>query len=52
MSVTYEAAAHFAQSWGLLYFFLIFVGVVLFVMRPSRKARYEDAARLPIREDD
>ena len=52
MSVTYEAAAHFAQSWGLLYFFLVFVGVVLFAMRPSRKSRYEDAARLPIREDD
>jgi cytochrome c oxidase cbb3-type subunit 4 len=52
MSETYAAAAHFAQSWGLLYFFLVFVAVVLFVMRPSRKARYEDAARLPIREDD
>jgi cytochrome c oxidase cbb3-type subunit 4 len=52
MSETYEAAAHFAQSWGLLYFFLIFVAVVIFVMRPSVKARYEDAARLPIREDD
>ena len=52
MSDTYEAAAHFAQSWGLLYFFLIFVAVVLFAMRPSSKHRYEDAARLPIREDD
>jgi hypothetical protein len=28
------------------------VAVVAFVMWPSRKARYEDAARLPIREDD
>jgi cytochrome c oxidase cbb3-type subunit 4 len=48
---TYESLAHFAQSWGLLYFFLVFVAVVVFVMRPSQKRRYEEAARLPLRED-
>jgi cytochrome c oxidase cbb3-type subunit 4 len=48
---TYETVAHFAQSWGLLYFFLVFVAVVFFVMRPSRKQRYEEDARLPFRED-
>jgi cytochrome c oxidase cbb3-type subunit 4 len=49
---SYEAAAHFAQNWGLIYFFVIFVAVVFLVMRPSQKRRYEEAARLPIREDD
>lgn len=48
---TYIALAQFAQSWGLLYFFLVFCAVVIFVMRPSRKQRYEEAARLPLRED-
>ncbi len=52
MSDSYEAAAHFAQNWGLVYFFLVFVAVVLLVMRPSQRRRYEDAARLPLREDD
>ena len=47
----YENVAHFAQSWGLLYFFLVFVAVVVFVMRPSRKKRYEDISRLPLSED-
>jgi cytochrome c oxidase cbb3-type subunit 4 len=48
---TYEAVAQFAQSWGLVYFFLAFVGIVAFVMRPSGKRRYDEAARLPLRED-
>ena len=48
---TYTALAHFAQSWGLIYFFVVFCAVVIFVMRPSRKKKYEDAARMPLRED-
>jgi cytochrome c oxidase cbb3-type subunit 4 len=51
MSDSYSAVAEFAQSWGLLYFFVAFIVVVLLVMRPSKKRRYEDAARLPLRED-
>ena len=38
-------------SGGLLYFFAVFVVVVLLVMRPSRKQRYDRAARLPLNED-
>jgi cytochrome c oxidase cbb3-type subunit IV len=48
---TYNAVAHFAQSWGLVYFFVVFCVIVVFVMRPSRKKQYEDAARMPLRED-
>jgi cytochrome c oxidase cbb3-type subunit 4 len=48
---TYNAVAHFAQSWGLIYFFIVFCAVVVFVMRPSRKKHYEEAARMPLRED-
>jgi cytochrome c oxidase cbb3-type subunit 4 len=51
MSDTYTAVAEFAQSWGLLYFFIAFVVVVAWVMRPSRKRRYEDASQIPFRED-
>lgn len=51
MSDTYTAVAEFAQSWGLLYFFIAFVVVVIWVMRPSRKRRYEDASQIPFRED-
>ena len=48
---TYNAVAHFAQSWGLVYFFVVFCAIVVFVMWPSRKKQYEDAARMPLRED-
>ena len=48
---TYTALARFAQSWGLIYFFIVFCAVVIFVMWPSRKKQYEEAARMPLRED-
>jgi cytochrome c oxidase cbb3-type subunit 4 len=48
---TYNAVAHFAQSWGLIYFFVVFCAIVVFVMRPSGKKQYEEAAKMPLRED-
>ncbi len=51
MSDTYNALAHFAQSWGLIYFFVVFVAVVVFVMWPSRRRRYEEASKIPLQED-
>jgi cytochrome c oxidase cbb3-type subunit 4 len=52
MSDTYTAVAEFAQSWGLLYFFIAFVVIVIWVMWPSRKRRFDDASKIPFREDD
>lgn len=52
MSDTYNAVAEFAQSWGLLYFFIAFVVIVILVMRPSRKRNYDDASKIPFREDE
>ena len=52
MSDTYTAVAEFAQSWGLLYFVIAFVGILIWVLRPSRKRRYDDASRIPFREDE
>ena len=47
----YEALRHFADSWGLVYLLAIFVGVVIFTMRPGAKKRYEEAARIALKED-
>jgi cytochrome c oxidase cbb3-type subunit 4 len=52
MSDTYTAVAEFAQSWGLLYFFVAFVVIVIWVMWPSRKRGFDDASKIPFREDD
>lgn len=51
MSGIYHFLAGFAQTWGLVYFCLVFVGIVLFVMRRNRKQHYEELARMPLRED-
>jgi len=51
MSDTYRMLAEFAQTWGLLYFVSVFVLVLVYVFWPSRKRMYDDAARVPLRED-
>jgi cytochrome c oxidase cbb3-type subunit 4 len=48
---TYSALAHFAQTWGLLYFAAIFAIVLVYALAPSRRQRFEDAANIPLRED-
>ena len=47
----YETLRQMADSWGLLYLFLLFIGVVLFAFRPSAKRRYDAAAKIPLKED-
>jgi cytochrome c oxidase cbb3-type subunit IV len=50
MNVTYHALAEFAQTWGL-YFVGLFVLVLIYALRPSRKPQFDEAARMPLRED-
>jgi cytochrome c oxidase cbb3-type subunit IV len=51
MDATYRAAAEFAQTWGLVYFVAIFVAVLFYALWPSRKQQFDEAARIPLRED-
>ena len=51
MDETYKAAAEFAQTWGLAYFVVIFLGVLFYALWPSRKKQFDEAARIPLRED-
>ena len=46
----YETLADFAQTWGLLYFVLIFAGALAYAFWPSNRDRFARAARLPITE--
>lgn len=46
----YQVWAQFAATWGLLYFFALFMGVVFYAYWPRNKARFEAAARIPLRE--
>jgi len=51
MSATYQALASFAQTWGLIYFVTVFTLVVVYALWPSRKQQFDEAARIPLRED-
>ena len=51
MSETYKQVAEFAQTWGLLYFVLIFSCVVAYALWPSNKKKFDDASKIPLRED-
>ncbi len=49
----YESLRQFADSWGLVYLMLLFVGIVLFVwLRPGARKIAEEAARIPLKEDN
>ena len=51
MNPTYRALAEFAQTWGLAYFVGVCLIVLAYALWPSRKAQFEEAARMPHRED-
>lgn len=47
----YNAMRQFADSWGLLFMVLVFVGAVLFTLRPGSKKHADEAARIPLKDD-
>ncbi|EKF17589.1 CcoQ/FixQ family Cbb3-type cytochrome c oxidase assembly chaperone [Nitratireductor pacificus] len=47
----YTALRQFADSWGLLYMTIFFVGAVIFAFRPGSKKSAEEAARIPLKDD-
>jgi cytochrome c oxidase cbb3-type subunit 4 len=49
--MTYESLAKFAQTWGLVYFFVIFAGALVYALWPSNKRSFDDASHIPLRED-
>lgn len=51
MPSTYQTLASFAQTWGLIYFMAIFLIVLIYALWPSRQKAFDDAARIPLRED-
>ncbi|GJL99727.1 MAG: cytochrome-c oxidase [Methyloligella sp.] len=48
---TYTAMRAFADSWGLLYMVLIFLGICVFAFRPGSKKIYDEQARIPLNEE-
>jgi len=41
----------FAQTWGLVYLMVLFAGVLIYALRPGAKSKFDEAARIPFKED-
>ena len=48
----YETLRQFADSWGLVYLFALFVGVILWTFRPGSRRQADECANIPFSEDD
>lgn len=48
----YENLRHFADSWGLVYLFALFVIAILFTFRPGSRKHADEAAQIPLKEDE
>lgn len=49
--MNYNDLSSFAQTWGLLYFVLMFAVAVAYALWPSNKDIFKSAASLPLEED-
>lgn len=47
----YETASRFAQTYGLVYLFILFLGVIVYALWPSNRRKFKDAAEIPLKED-
>jgi len=48
----YDFLRELADSWGLLFMFLVFIGVLIWVWRPGSRALHRDIADIPLRNDE
>jgi len=51
MYQAYRSLAEFAQTWGLAYFVAVFLIAVAYALWPSNRAKFNEAAQMPLRED-
>ena len=49
--MNFEQVSYIAQTWGLLYLFVLFVGMLIYALRPSARKKSDDAAQIPFKED-
>lgn len=47
----YETVSRFAQTYGLVYLFILFLGVLVYALWPGNRRKFKDAADIPLKED-
>lgn len=48
----YNLFREFADSWGLLYLFALFIGILIYTFRPGSKKVADEIAQIPLKEDE
>ena len=49
--MTFESVSVFSQTWGLAYLIVLFLGVLIYALRPSARKKFDDAASIPFKEN-
>jgi len=49
---TYSFMRQFADSWGMLFLFSVFVCVVFWAFRPGSRKVHDDISNIPFRNED
>jgi cytochrome c oxidase cbb3-type subunit 4 len=52
MEDTYTVLQVIARSWGALFMLVVFLGVIVFTLRPGSRKIHRDIANIPFRNDD
>ena len=47
----YQSVSGFAKSWGLVYLVVLFVIAVAWTFWPRNRAKFDEAAQIPFKED-
>ena len=47
----YETFAMAARTYGLVYLVVLFAAVLVYVLWPRNRSKFDDAAQIPLRED-
>ena len=48
----YNFLREMADSWGLLFMFVVFVAVVIYAFRPGSRDMHDAIANIPLRNDE
>ena len=49
--MNYDSLSYFAQTWGLVYFVVLFAGVLVYALWPRNRGKFREAADITFKED-
>jgi cytochrome c oxidase cbb3-type subunit 4 len=49
--MTYDNISYIVQTWGLVYFAVLFGAVLVYALWPRNRRKFRDAANIPFKED-